>query len=150
MLTLSPLSRRLFITLGPFKPTAPFMQLTTRCSASTRRMAALRTRAAALLLVVLLFSLGRGILEQWGVSLPAVSRTGAILLFLLSVQGMGPAAASPVQLLPTPEAASGALLIARLVNATSITPPGIVSVLALSVLSEGNQLLVIQIRGLLA
>lgn len=150
MLKLSSVFILLFITLGPLKTIAPFVQLTTAYSTATRRMAALRASTAALLLVVLLFSLGRSILVQWGVSLPAVSLTGGIILFLLSLQVMRPAAESPDQPLPAAEAPRGAMLISRLVIPTIITPPGIVSVLALSVLSEGNRPLAIQILGLLA
>ena len=150
MLKLSSIFMLLFITLGPLKTIAPFVELTAACSASTRRRAALRASAAALLLVVLLFSLGRSILETWGVSLPAVSLTGGIILFLLSLQVMRPTAESAGEPLPATEAPSGAMLISRLVIPTIITPPGIVSVLALSVLSEGNRPLVIQILGLLA
>lgn len=41
------------------------------------------------------------------------------------------------------------MLISRLVIPTIVTPPGIVAILALMVLSEGNQQLWLQIMGLL-
>jgi multiple antibiotic resistance protein len=149
MLKLSSIFLLLFITLGPIKTILHFQQLTAGSEPATLRTAAVRATLAATAVVILLFVVGKLVLEKWGVSLPAVALTGGIILFLLSLQVMlnSPESASPQG--SPPQATSGAMLISRLVIPTIITPPGIVSILALSVLSEGNPELWFQILGLL-
>jgi multiple antibiotic resistance protein len=149
MLKLSSIFLLLFITLGPIKTIVPFVQLTAGSDPATRRTAALRSTLAATVVVILLFVLGAIVLETWGVSLPAVALTGGIILFLLSLQVMLKPPESQVPREEASEALSGSMLISRLVIPTIVTPPGIVSTLALSVLSEGNLRLWLQIMGLL-
>jgi multiple antibiotic resistance protein len=149
MLKLSSIFLLLFITLGPIKTIVPFVQLTAGSEPAILRAAALRATLAATLVVILLFLLGEIVLEKWGVSLPAVALTGGIILFLLSLQVMLKPPESQAPRADASEVVSGSMLISRLVIPTIVTPPGIVSILALSVLSEGNSRLWLQIIGLL-
>jgi hypothetical protein len=70
------------------------------------------------------------------------------MLFLLSLQVMlRPSEPMPPDMIDA-EAMPRSMLISRLVIPTIITPPGIVSLLALSVLSEGNARLLLQVLTL--
>lgn len=135
----------LFITLGPTKTITPFVQLTAPLEPDESRRAALRATLAATAIGIMLFLLGRVVLETWGVTFSAVALTGGVILFLLSLQVM---LRPPEQVPPEigdAETMPRSMLISRLVIPTIITPPGIVSILALSVLSEGNARLLLQI-----
>jgi multiple antibiotic resistance protein len=150
MLKLSSIFLLLFITLGPIKTIVPFVQLTAGSEPATLRTAAVRATLAATVVVILLFVLGEIVLEKWGVSLPAVALTGGIILFLLSLQVMLKPPESQVPRGEASEVLSSSMLMSRLVIPTIVTPPGIVSILALSVLSESNSRLWLQVMVLLA
>lgn len=148
MLKLSSIFILLFITLGPTKTIAPFVQLTAPLEQAESRRVALRATIAATAIGITLFLLGRVVLETWGVTFAAVALTGGVILFLLSLQVMlrPPEFMPPVRI--DAEAMPRSMLISRLVVPTIITPPGIVSLLALSVLSEGNARLLLQVLTL--
>lgn len=149
MLKLASIFILFFITLGPVKTIAPFVQLTIGTDASFCRAIALRATLVSTLVLLLLSLVGPLILENWGVSFPAVALTGGIILFLLSLQVM----MKPTESTGKPDTAveklPESMLISRLVIPTIVTPPGIAAVLALMVLSAGNQQLWLQIVGLL-
>jgi multiple antibiotic resistance protein len=149
MLKLSSIFILFFITLGPIKTIAPFVQLTAGADAALCRTVALRATLASTAIVLILCFVGPPILENWGVSFPAVTLTGGIILFLLSLQVMIKPDESPSKTGTAPETLSASMLISRLVIPTIVTPPGIAAILALMVLSEGNQQLWLQIMGLL-
>jgi multiple antibiotic resistance protein len=149
MLKLSSIFILLFITLGPIKTIVPFVQLTAGADAALRRMVALRAALASTVVVLILSFIGPLILVHWGISFSAVALTGGIILFLLSLQVMMKPTESPDNESAAPETLSAAMLISRLVIPAIVTPPGIAAILALMVLSEGNQQLWLQIMGLL-
>lgn len=149
MLKLSSIFILFFITLGPVKTIAPFVQLTAGAEAAFVRMVALRATVASTAIVLILSLVGPLILENWGVSFPAVALTGGIILFLLSLQVMIKPTELPENRDAAPEPLSASMLISRLVIPTIVTPPGIAAILALMVLSEGNQPLWLQIISLL-
>ena len=149
MLKLSSIFILFFITLGPIKTIVPFVQLTADADVALCRTVALRATLASTVVVLILCLVGPLILENWGVSLPAVALTGGIILFLSSLQMMIKPSESPGNTGAAPEALSASMLISRLVIPTIVTPPGIAAILALMVLSEGNQQLWLQIIGLL-
>ncbi|WP_013325264.1 MarC family protein [Gloeothece verrucosa] len=149
MLKLSSIFILLFITLGPLKTIIPFVELTAHSDEKLCRRVALRATFASTLVVLILGLLGPLILENWGVSLPAVSITGGIILFVGSLQVMMKPSESSGNKGVAPETLSTSMLISRLVIPTIVTPPGIAAILALMVLSEKNQQLWLQIIGLL-
>jgi multiple antibiotic resistance protein len=149
MLKFSSIFILFFITLGPIKTIVPFVQLTAGADAALCRTVALRATLASTVVVLILCFVGPLILDNWGVSFPAVTLTGGIILFLLSLQMMMKPTESPSNTGTVPETLSASMLISRLVIPTIVTPPGIVAILALMVLSEGNQQLWLQIMGLL-
>jgi multiple antibiotic resistance protein len=149
MLKLSSIFILFFITLGPIKTIAPFVQLTAGADGAICRRVALRATLASTAVVLILCFVGPLILENWGVSFPAVTLTGGIILFLLSLQVMLKPTESLSKSDAVPATLSASMLISRLVIPTIVTPPGIAAILALMVLSEGNPQLWLQIMGLL-
>lgn len=149
MLKLSSIFILFFITLGPMKTIAPFVQLTAGADAAFCRTIALRATLAATVVVLILSLVGPLILQNWGVSFPAVALTGGVILFLLSLQLMMKSTESADNKGKEPETLPEAMLISRLVIPTIVTPPGIAAVLALMVFSAGNPQLWLQTIGLL-
>lgn len=149
MLKLSSIFILFFITLGPMKTIAPFVQLTAGADAAFCRTIALRATLAATVVVLILSLVGPLILQNWGVSFPAVALTGGAILFLLSLQLMMKSTESADNKGKEPETLPEAMLISRLVIPTIVTPPGIAAVLALMVFSAGNPQLWLQTIGLL-
>lgn len=74
-----------FATVGPPDVAAVFAALTTNATAARRRWLAMRATliAVAILLPFALF--GSGVLEAFGISLPALRTAGGLLLFLIAV-----------------------------------------------------------------
>lgn len=149
MPTLSSVFLIFFITLGPIKTIAPFVQLTAGTDAAHCRRVALRAALASTFVVLVLAMVGPLILENWGVSFTAVALTGGVILFLTSLQVMLAPTESASVRSEAPATLSTAMLISRLVIPTIVTPSGIAAILALVVLSEGNNQLRLQIVGLL-
>lgn len=149
MLELSSIFILFFITLGPVKTIIPFVGLTAGTDAAFCRMVAVRATLASTVVVMLLSVAGPPILARWGVSFPAVALTGGIILFLLSLQVMLKPTESSDHSGAVPGTLSASMLISRLVIPTIVTPPGIAAIVALMVLSEGNQQLWLQIIAVL-
>lgn len=149
MLRLSSIFVLFFITLGPLKTIAPFVGLTGGFDPALRRQVAIRATLAATAIVLALAAVGPVILKNWGVSFPAVTLTGGLVLILLSLQlvlSPEPSAAPPER---TQQPFTAAVCVSRLVIPTIVTPPGIAAILALSVFSEGNRQLWLQIIAVL-
>lgn len=136
-----------FITLGPMKIIAPFVTLTAHADVQFCRTVAWRAILASTAVVMVLAIVSPLILNSWKVSFVAVSLTGGIILFLLSLQGTMKLSETPQQ--GGAEPTSTAMLISHLVIPTIITPPGIAAIVALMVLNDRGLGYWSQIIGLL-
>ena len=121
----------LFVTLGPVKILGPFAQLTRDADEAKVKQIAVRAFALALVAVVAGGFVGRALLGNWGISIPALMLAGGIIFFLvglnLILEQYQPAPAAP----PLPAAPMAAAL--RLAFPTVVTPYGIAAVIALLV-----------------
>jgi len=126
----------LFVTIGPIKTIVPFLTLSAGNDVKFRTKLALGATIASSLIVLLLFVVGSLIVQKWGISFDAITLTGGIVLFLLSLQVMIKTGETTVE--KTDNLSMG-MLISRLVIPTIISPAGVTAILALSVISQDNQ-----------
>ena len=122
----------LFVTLGPVKILGPFAQLTRDVDEAKAKQIAVRAFALALVAVVAGGFVGRALLGNWGISVPALMLAGGIIFFLvglnLVLEQYQPAQAAPP---PLPAAPMAAAL--RIAFPAVVTPYGIAAVIALLV-----------------
>ena len=129
----------LFVTLGPLKVLAPFAQRTHGVDEATVRQIALWTFAVATFGIVAGSFLGRSMLQNWGVSIPALRLTGGIVFFLVALRQLleqyEPMQTAPSEALP----ASPVAAATRLVFPMVLTPYGVVAVITLLTTSTDTQ-----------
>jgi multiple antibiotic resistance protein len=122
----------LFITLGPLKLLGPFMQLTRDLDEARMRQLAVRAFVIALIAVVVGGFAGRILVENWQVSVAALTLAAGIMFFLvglrLVLEQYQPVHAAPA---PLPEAPMAAAL--RIAFPMVVTPYGIAALIALLV-----------------
>lgn len=120
-----------FVTLGPLKVLAPFTQHTHGIEEPTLRQVAWWTFVVATLGITAGGLLGRLLLVNWHISVPALTLTGGIVFFLVALRHLleqyQPASAAPPEHLP----ASSLAAACRLVFPIVLTPYGIAVVIAL-------------------
>jgi small neutral amino acid transporter SnatA (MarC family) len=120
----------LFVTLGPIKIVGPFLQLTRDADDSTLRQIAVRACVLGVIAVVVGGFVGWALLENWHLSVWAMTLAGGIIFFLVGLsvvfEQYRPEPAAPP---PLPAAPMAAAL--RLAFPTVITPYGIAAVIAL-------------------
>jgi multiple antibiotic resistance protein len=75
----------LFVTLGPLKIVGPFVQLTREADDATMKKIAVRAFVLALIAVVVGGFVGQALLENWGISIPALLLAGAIIFLLVGL-----------------------------------------------------------------
>jgi multiple antibiotic resistance protein len=122
----------LFITLGPIKILAPFVQLTRDVDEAKMKQIAVRAFVLAVIAVVVGGFAGRILAQNWQISVAALTLAGGIIFFVvglrLVLEQYQPAHAAPV---PLPEAPMAAAL--RIAFPTLVTPYGIAALIALLV-----------------
>jgi multiple antibiotic resistance protein len=122
----------LFITLGPLKLLGPFMQLTRDLDEARMRQLAVRAFVIALIAVLVGGFAGRILVENWQVSVAALTLAAGIMFFLvglrLVLEQYQPVHAAPA---PLPEAPMAAAL--RIAFPMVVTPYGIAALIALLV-----------------
>ncbi len=130
-----------FLTLGPLKAIAPFVQLTQGTDPEFRRDVAWRATATSTITVLAVALLGSLVLENWHVSIAAIVITASIILFCQAFQLiMQPLAAAPS---PTPPGAGQSppsLAIAHfpLAIPSLVTAPGIAAIAAFMAIAAGD------------
>jgi multiple antibiotic resistance protein len=127
----------LFLMLGPIKILQPFVQMTKGANAEFRRQ--LATRAIVLSAVALGIAglLGRAMMENFNISLPALSLSGGIVLFLVALQTV--LLQFRTSDLPQGRAAPGLhLAFSPLAFPTVVTPYGIAAVIVFASLASGD------------
>jgi multiple antibiotic resistance protein len=122
----------LFITLGPIKILGPFVQLTRDVDEAKMKSIAVRAFVLAVIAVVVGGFGGRILVENWQVSVAALTLAGGIMFFLvglrLVLEQYEPVHATPA---PLPEAPMAAAL--RVAFPLVVTPYGIAALIALLV-----------------
>jgi len=122
----------LFITLGPIKILAPFVQLTRDVDEAKMKQIAVRAFVLAVIAVVVGGFAGRILVQNWQISVAALTLAGGIIFFVvglrLVLEQYQPVHAAPV---PLPEAPMAAAL--RIAFPTLVTPYGIAALIALLV-----------------
>jgi len=122
----------LFITLGPIKILGPFAQLTRDVDEAKMKQIAVRAFVLAVIAVVVGGFAGRILVQNWQISVAALTLAGGIIFFVvglrLVLEQYQPAHAAPV---PLPEAPMAAAL--RIAFPTLVTPYGIAALIALLV-----------------
>ena len=120
----------LFVTLGPIKTVGPFAQLTRDMDEAKMKAIAVRAFAIALIAAIGGGFLGAVLVENWQISLAAVTLAGGIIFFLIGLsmvlEQYQPSHAAPPPLQGDPMAAA-----LRLAFPTVVTPYGIAAVIAL-------------------
>jgi len=133
-----------FVTLGPFKLLGPFAQRTHGIDEARSRQIAWWAFLVASISAIVGGLVGRSLLTNWQISLPALTMTAGIIFFLVALRQLmqqyePPHAALPDPLPPSPVAAA-----LRLVFPIVLTPYGIAAVIALLAASpDANRTLAI-------
>jgi multiple antibiotic resistance protein len=122
----------LFVTLGPIKVVGPFMQLTRDADEATVKSIAMRAFVLAVIAVVVGGFVGQFLVENWQISVAAVTLAGGIIFLLIGLgvvlEQYKPAHIPPAALPAAPMAAA-----LRVAFPTVVTPYGIAAVIALLV-----------------
>lgn len=129
----------LFLMLGPIKVLVPFVQMTRQSDAKFRRRLATRAilySAAALMIAGVL---GRAMLENFDISLPVLSMTGGIILFLVALQTVLQQSATIADTgVSAPEGADMRTALSPLAFPTIVAPYGIAAVIVFATLARGR------------
>ena len=126
-----------FVTLGPLKLIGPFAHATSTADAKTVRQIAVRAFVLSTICAVAAGFVGRFVLSNWQVTLPALTLTGGIILFLVALRQLLQQyeALHP----PLAESAAAPMAIAlKLTFPVVLTPYGLAAVIALFAASTGS------------
>jgi multiple antibiotic resistance protein len=119
-----------FITLGPIKIVGPFAQVTRDMDEAKMKAIAVRTFAIALIAAIGGGFLGAVLVDNWQISLAAVTLAGGVIFFLIGLrlilEQYQPSRAAPPPLQGEPMAVA-----LRHAFPTVVTPYGIAAVIAL-------------------
>jgi multiple antibiotic resistance protein len=120
-----------FVMLGPLKLLGPFVARTRGLEESAARQIAWWTFVMACAAIVIGGLLGRSMLTNWRVSIPALRLTGGIIFFLVALRQLleqyQPAPAADPEPLPASPFAAASELVFPMV----LTPYGVAAVIAL-------------------
>lgn len=128
----------LFLMLGPIKILVPFVTMTRGSEPRFRRRLATRAILFSAAALALAGILGRGMLENFDISLPVLAMTGGIILFLVALQTvLNPSAGVPgrAQEYGQPDLS---LALTPLAFPTIVTPYGIAAVIVFATLATGR------------
>lgn len=120
-----------FVTLGPLKVLGPFAQRTRGIDEDTTRQIAWWTFVVATVGIVAGSLLGRNLLRNWHVSIPALTLSAGVVFFLVALRQVLEQyePAHPATMEPLP--ASPIVAASRLVFPMVLTPYGVAAVMAL-------------------
>jgi len=131
----------LFLMLGPIKILVPFVSITNNCDTRFRRRMARRAILFSAAALAIAGVLGRTMLENFEISLPVLSMTGGIILFLVALRTVLEQSASLPDTSTQPSRPSPDLRLALtpLAFPTIVTPYGIAAVIVFATLAGGRQ-----------
>ena len=120
----------LSVTLGPLKIVGPFVQLTREADDATMKRIAVRAFSLAVIAIVVGGFLGQALLENWGISVPALLLAGGAI-FLLVGLSLVLEQYQPVHPAPPPLPAAPMAAAMRITFPTVVTPYGIAALIVL-------------------
>lgn len=121
-----------FVTLGPLKLIGPFAFRTRAVDLAQSRRIALWAFTVATIGVVVGGLLGRNLLVNWRISLPALQLGGGIVFFLVALRHLLEQYEPPREAVdPPPLPAAPLAAAARLVSPLLLTPYGVAAAIAL-------------------
>jgi multiple antibiotic resistance protein len=118
-----------FVTLGPLKVLGPFAQLTRETNEASMKQIAVRAFVLAVVAVVAGAFAGRALLENWGISAPAMLLAGGIIFALVGLS-LVLEQYHPVHPAPPPLPAAPMAAAMRITFPTVVTPYGIAALIA--------------------
>lgn len=126
----------LFLMLGPLKILVPFVNMTKGADGSFRRRLATRAILLSAAALAVAGSLGRSFMENFSISLPVLTLTGGIILFLVALQTvLKQTSGSPSPRQGEPQQGLH-LAFSPLAFPTIVTPYGIAAVIVFAALME--------------
>jgi len=129
----------LFLMIGPIKLLVPFVTMTRGTDLGFRRRLARRATLFSAAALAVAGVLGRGMLESFEISLPVLSMTGGIILFLVALQTVLQQSAGPSPRLQRPgQVADIGSALTPLAFPTIVTPYGIAAVIVFATLAAGR------------
>ena len=120
-----------FVTLGPLKILGPFAAQTRSLDASALRGIAFRVFILSLLAVALGGWLGRSLALKWQVSIPALTITAGVILFLVALRLVLEQYQPPHEAPTAPLPAKPMTAALQITFPTVVTPYGIAALIAL-------------------
>jgi multiple antibiotic resistance protein len=136
LLGLWPVFILLFVTLGPIKVLGPFMQLTHEADEARTKQVAVRAFALGLIAAGVGGFVGKLLVENWEISVPALTLAGGII-FLLVGLNLVLEQYKPMHTTPAPLPEGKMAAARRVAFPIIVTPYGIAGVIALLVNSPG-------------
>jgi multiple antibiotic resistance protein len=129
----------LFLMLGPIKILVPFVTMTRSSEPRFRRRLATRAILFSAAALVVAGLLGRGMLENFEISLPVLAMTGGIILFLVALQTvLQQSAGVPDRPQEYDKPADLSLAYTPLAFPTIVTPYGIAAVIVVATIATGR------------
>jgi len=119
-----------FVTLGPLKILGPFAQLTHEADATTARKIAVRAFVLAVIAVLAGGFVGRALVHNWHISIPALLLAGGIIFFLVGLRQVLEQY-EPVHATSSPLPAAPMAAAMRVAFPTVVTPYGIAALIVL-------------------
>jgi multiple antibiotic resistance protein len=120
-----------FVMLGPLKVLGPFVQRTRGLDETTTHQIAWWTFVIASVAIVIGGLLGRSMLANWHVSIPALRLTGGIVFFLVALRQLLEQYQPVPAVAPEPLPAHPFAAASQLVFPMVLTPYGVAAVIAL-------------------
>jgi multiple antibiotic resistance protein len=134
--------------LGPFKVLVPFVTLTSKLDRSAQRRLATLAAVMGAVILGLAGLIGRTVLENFDISVPVLTLTAGLILFLTALQTVLPnGTASSSTLAPETEYRRGTA-INPLAFPIIVTPYGLAAVIVFIALSQGNPRTIGAIAGI--
>jgi len=128
----------LFLMLGPIKILVPFVTMTRGAAAALRRSLATRAVLFSAAALAVAGVLGRGMLDNFNISLPVLALTGGLVLFLVALQTVLQQATGPSRPRPDEPPPGLHLAFSPLAFPTVVTPYGIAAVIVFVALAQNN------------
>lgn len=135
-----------FITLGPIKCMAPFLQLTANFDARTKRSLALRGSLIAALVGLFIVFVGNSLREKWQIGQPDLMITFGILLLISALQQLTHAEHASESGAPPTDPAG--LALSPIAFPIIITPYGIAALLLFAAVAEDREVFLTGVFGL--
>ena len=135
----------LFLMLGPIKILVPFVEMTHGSDPAFRRRLATRAILFSAAALALAGVLGRGMLENFDISLPVLALTGGVILFLVALRTVLQQSTGAVERRPLPDLK---LALRPLAFPTIVTPYGIAAVIVFATLAGGKYGAVSMVTGI--